>query len=154
MPTKCDRPSAQPTSGKNSSKRNLFRIFTWSFRKYYIMYSCLCTLVKGYSPFLPLKTAKTAPPNPPLANQARPRRRAVGTRAQGLFAHATTPGAATIAVTQAQVVRYKNICASEPENGCTLLAAPPTKSECWYPSPRLPSQITGVRLLKPQRRQQ
>ena len=44
------------------------------------------------------------------------------TRAQGLFAHATTPGSPTISVAQAKVVRYKHICASEPENVCTLLA--------------------------------
>ena len=36
------------------------------------------------------------------------------TRAQGLFAHATTPDAATIVVTQAKRERYKHICASEP----------------------------------------
>ena len=47
----------------------------------------------------------------------------MGTRAQGLFAHATTLGAPAIVVTQAHVARYKNICASDPENVCTLLAA-------------------------------
>ena len=51
----------------------------------------------------------------------------MGTRAQGLFAHATTPGAATIAVTQAIASRYKHICASDPENVCTLLDATPAK---------------------------
>ncbi len=32
----------------------------------------------------------------------------------------------TIAVTQAKPARYKNICASDPEKVCTLLAAVPT----------------------------
>ena len=50
-------------------------------------------------------------------------------RAQGQFAHATTPGAPAIAVAQAKAARYKHICASEPENVCTLLAASPTKAE-------------------------
>ena len=36
------------------------------------------------------------------------------TRAHGLFAHATTPGASTTVVTQAKRERYKNICASGP----------------------------------------
>ena len=54
------------------------------------------------------------------------------TRAQGQFAHAATPGAPTIAVAQAKAVRYKNACASEPENVCTLLAASPTKSACLH----------------------
>ncbi len=58
------------------------------------------------------------------------------TRAQGLFAHAATPGAPTIIVTQAKAARYKNICASGPENVCTLLAASPTKSTCWQPAIR------------------
>ena len=61
------------------------------------------------------------------ANQELPRRRVVCTRAQGLFAHATTPGAPTIAVTQAKMARCKHICASDPENVCTLLAASPAK---------------------------
>ena len=46
-----------------------------------------------------------------------------------------TSGSPTIVVAQAIDARYKHICASEPENVCTLLAASPTKrarkySEC------------------------
>ena len=54
------------------------------------------------------------------------------TRAQGLFAHATTPDAPTIVVTHAKAALYKHICASDPENVCTLLAASPTQSACQY----------------------
>ena len=53
------------------------------------------------------------------------------TRAQGLFAHATTPGAPTIVVKQAKPERHKHICASGLENVCTLLAASPTQLACW-----------------------
>ena len=66
------------------------------------------------------------------------------TRAQGLFAHATTPGVPTIIVTQTKAARYKNICASEPENVCTLLAASPTKSARWYSPPILSSKPTKL----------
>ena len=66
------------------------------------------------------------------ANQAPKRRRAACTRAQGQFAHATTLGAPTIVVTQAKQALYKNICASEPENVCTLLAASPAKAACLH----------------------
>ena len=52
------------------------------------------------------------------------------TRAQGLFAHATAPGAPTVDVTPAKPARYKHICASDPENVCTLLAASPTQLAC------------------------
>ena len=58
------------------------------------------------------------------------------TRAQGLFAHATTSGAPTIAVAQARAARYKYICASDPENVCTLLGASPTNSACGHPTAR------------------
>ena len=57
--------------------------------------------------------------------------------AQGLFAHATTPRAATIAVALAKAARYKNICASGLENVCTLLATSPTQSERWCSPPCL-----------------
>ncbi len=50
------------------------------------------------------------------------------TRAQGLFAHSSTPGAPTTVVTQAKRERYKHICASGPENVCMLLTASPSKS--------------------------
>jgi hypothetical protein len=66
----------------------------------------------------------------------------VCTRAQGLFAHATTPGAPTIVVTQAKVVRYKHICASEPERTCARCSPsrPPSSSVCVQPkSPAFPA---------------
>ena len=78
------------------------------------------------------KPLKAAPQRPQRANQARPRRRVVCTRAQGQVAHAATSGAQTIVVAPAKAVRYKNICASEPENVYTLLAASPTKPVCRY----------------------
>ncbi len=74
-----------------------------------------------------LKTTKKGLPNPPPNQPTPPRRRAVCTRAQGLFAHATAPGLPTIAVTQAKPEGYKYICASDPKNVCTLLAAVPTR---------------------------
>ena len=83
---------------------------------------------RGLEPYFTVKPRKNGPAASQRANQAPPRRRAVCTRAQGQFAHATTPGAPTIVVAQAKVARYKHICASEPENVCTLLAASPTKS--------------------------
>ena len=90
------------------------------------------------------KTAKTAPQHPQNANQAPPRWRAVCTRAQGLFAHATTLGVLTIVVTPARAARYKHICASDPENVCTLLAASLTKSACWHSYLTPPFQPTQV----------
>ena len=66
------------------------------------------------------------------------------TRAQGLFAHATTLGVPAIAVTQAKRERYKHIRASGPENVCTLLAASPTKPACRYSPPILSCKPTKL----------
>ena len=68
------------------------------------------------------------------------------TRVQGQFAHATTPGAPAIAVAPAKAARYKNSCASEPENVYTLPADSPTKPVCRYLYPLPPSHST---LLEP-----
>ena len=64
-------------------------------------------------------------------SQTQQRRRVVCTRAQDLVAHATTPGAPTIVVTQAIAARHKHICASGPKNVCTLLTASITQLACW-----------------------
>ena len=96
---------------------------------------------RGLEAFFTAKNRKkTAAQHPQNASQAPPRRRVVCTRAQGLFAHATTPGAPTIVVAQAKAARYKNICASGPENVCALLAASSTKPACRYLYPMPPSQ--------------
>ncbi len=81
-----------------------------------------------------LKITKKSLPDPPANQPTPPRRRAVCIRAQGLFAHAAARGVPTIAVTQAKAAHYKNICASEPENVCTLLAAVPATLACGRPT--------------------
>ena len=95
---------------------------------------------------------KVAPTRPQRANQAPPRRRVVCTRAQGLFAHATTRGEPAIVVTQTKLTRYKNICASEPENVCTLLAASLIKRACLHlvPPPGSP-RLQSIRAALPAR---
>ena len=60
------------------------------------------------------KSPKPALQHPQHANQTPQRRRVVCTRVQGLFAHATTPGAPTIGVTQAKRERHKHNCTSGP----------------------------------------
>ena len=82
---------------------------------------------QGLQAISTVKPAKYSSTAPPARKPKPPRWRVVGTRAQGQFAQATTPGVPTVAVAQAITACYKHICASEPENVCTLLADSPTK---------------------------
>jgi hypothetical protein len=107
MKGRCHYLHYKPASGEKPP-RSISRLFD----RYYILCSYSCKSDGGQRLFLLSKPPKLVPQQPPSANQFRPRLRAVCTRARGLFAHATTPGAPAILVTQANLAGYKNICAS------------------------------------------
>ena len=92
-------------------------------------------LDKGYKQFLLLKNRENGPATSP-ERQLSPAKAAssVNTGA-GPIRACYNAGCATTVVTQAKAARYKHICASEPENVCTLLAAAPTTPACWQSGP-------------------
>ena len=130
--SRCHHSHYKPASGKN-----LTTSLTQLFNRYYIICSYLGILNAGYKLLLLSRIAKNGSPASPTRKPS-PAKAAssVYTGAGPIRACKKKSGVPTIAVTQAKSASYKHICASDPENVCTLLTASPANSACRHPTAR------------------